>query len=235
MDDTADDGPSPFGPDGNITLLDGQVISCSQCFTWVKFAQTISLARLGRVEEAEAALNFFLYNVTSVDTSGDTLATFAEQMFAESAANVDVNSAQATGTLTINNDDKLRAVRALVANAEVLRAKDLREEATAEYKTAWDYQKLLQYDEPSPFFVPIAETLGGYLLQERTAEAATEAADLFRDVLFVHPMAIRSVLGLQVALQQQDSFTGRNDAAAIDFLVKNVLQSNDTAIDVYDL
>jgi len=79
--------------------------------------------------------------------------------------------------------------------------------------------------------VPIGETLAAYLLQDGTLASATRAAELFREVLFVHPLAIHPVLGLQAALQQMDSLTGSTDAAAIQDLVDFVVQGNDTVAD----
>jgi hypothetical protein len=69
VEDTAESGTAPFGPLGEITLMDGAELNCSQChvwvkfaplLVWVKFARTIALARLGRVEEAEAALDDYV-------------------------------------------------------------------------------------------------------------------------------------------------------------------------------
>lgn len=173
---TDPNGTAPFGPSGEITLLDNTVIPCKPCNDWIQFARTVALARLGRVEEAQDSLANYVYRVLEIPKSGNgtsqDIVSYSETEFYLGGENIDTTSDLATGTLTINNGIKGMVVRGTFANAEVLRAKGLKTEAVFQYQRAWGYQKQMYYDEPSPFLVPVASVLGGYLLEDDTKESA---------------------------------------------------------------
>jgi len=138
---------------------------------------------------------------------------------------LDVNSADATGTTTINNGDALRCMSILTPHADLLVSKGKYAEAEVALKRALETQKKMQYDEPSPFFYPVAATLGK--LYYKMGDYAT-AADTFRDGLFTFPRSFGLTLGLHHALKAQ--MPGLESTVAM--AVELVMKYNDTAFDM---
>ena len=84
--------------------------------------------------------------------------------------------------------------------------------AEAQFRLAVDGMDDLYYDEPPPFYYPVRETLGGFLL--RNGRAA-DAEQVFRDDLIMFPGNGRSLFGIWKSLEAQNKDLG---AARDDFV-----------------
>ena len=80
----------------------------------------------------------------------------------------------------------------------------------------------MRYDEPSPFYYPIAATLGKLHVLEG---AFATAAEVFREALFTFPRSFGLVMGLEYALRR----AGRGEEVTVATLVAEVTRYNDTA------
>ena len=81
-------------------------------------------------------------------------------------------------------------------------------EALPHWRKALELEGGLTYDEPSPWFYPVRESLGGALLRMGDAKAAEQ---VFRDGIAQTPRNGRMLFGLAESLKAQ----GRMDAAAL--------------------
>ena len=90
-------------------------------------------------------------------------------------------------------------------------------------------QDQLLYDEPSDWYYPVRESLGGMLLQSGDVKAAEQ---VFRDDLAQNPRNPRSLFGLAEALtrQQRDY-----EASWIKQQLKSAWQGADVELRVEDL
>jgi len=198
------------------------------------YVKVVSFARTGDAKQAEVNLAHLLSSPAMLkDCQGSVLppvqrakelATCKYGLFLRAMdTTLDSNSASASGTLTINNGDNIKALFLLLAAAEVARVnKD-----NAEYsllKQAFEYQKMLQYDEPAPFFYAIGETLAGYLLRRGTKDDLDEAEEVLRTVLFLWPRSALASLALHSVLEQK----GQTTAAA--YALAAATRFNDTRL-----
>ena len=87
-----------------------------------------------------------------------------------------------------------------VLGARIAVAKGNRSGAISLLRDAVDVQDSLLYDEPSDWYYPVRESLGGMLLQTGDAKAAEQ---VFRDDLERNPRNPRSLYGLAEALTLQ--------------------------------
>jgi hypothetical protein len=94
-------------------------------------------------------------------------------------------------------------------------------------RQAVETQSQLQYDEPSPFFYQIQETLAGALMQRGGPEDLDEAINVLRSELFVWPRSSLATLGLASALQLRNA-TG--ESAGIEIMLSEALTVNDTVL-----
>lgn len=150
---------------------------------------------------------------------------------------LDVHSADALGTTTIDNSDPLRCLYIRVPYADFLIAKGFFDAAVEELQAAVAVQETLQYDEPSPFPYPIIGTLGKVFIkiaqakeqaEDRVEVAWADAAAAFRKGLFTYPREFGLVHGLYMALVG----VGDGRHLAMDTLLKEVGRWNDTAFDL---
>lgn len=100
------------------------------------------------------------------------------------------------------------AVATAVLDAEIATARGVHDEAIALWRTAAERQARLQYDEPPPWYEPVAQRLGGALLRAGR-HAAAEA--VFREALVGRPRDGRLLFGLVESLKAQ----GRTGDAAL--------------------
>jgi Flp pilus assembly protein TadD len=88
-----------------------------------------------------------------------------------------------------------------VLGARIAAAKGDRPEAISLLRNAVEVQDGLLYDEPSDWYYPVRESLGGMLLQAGDAKGAEQ---VFRDDLNRNPRNPRSLYGLSEALTRQN-------------------------------
>ncbi|HYV86441.1 MAG TPA: hypothetical protein VFB49_11060 [Patescibacteria group bacterium] len=99
-------------------------------------------------------------------------------------------------------------IAAFVADARLLEARGRREDSIGSWQSAVQAQDDLARDEPSGWYDPLRESLGGALLR---SGRATEAEKVFREDLARHPRNGRTLFGLYKSLEAQK----RTDAAAL--------------------
>lgn len=197
------------------------------------FVLVVSNARLGHTAAAEENL-LRLLSSPAMQESCETVAANStaqaeslaacryQQFLASSDSTLGSNDASASGTLTINNADNVKAIYLLLAAAEVLRAKGEDEEALL--RKAFEYQKELQYDEPASFFYPVGETLAGYYLRHATATGYDKAEQILRTVLFQWPRSALASFALHSVLDR------KGEATASVFALEDATRHNDTAL-----
>jgi tetratricopeptide (TPR) repeat protein len=91
-------------------------------------------------------------------------------------------------------------IAAFVADARLLEARGRREDSIGSWQSAVQAQEALAHDEPSGWYDPLRESLGGALLR---SGRATEAEKVFREDLARHPRNGRSLFGLSKSLEAQ--------------------------------
>jgi tetratricopeptide (TPR) repeat protein len=143
---------------------------------WWRFARTVSLARLGRANQAETE----------------------RVAFAKAAARVP-ESALFGGT-GLESARTILALAAHVADARIAWAQNDKAAAIAAWRRAVAAADRTPYDEPPIWFYPVRESLGAALLLDGRA---ADAERVFREDLDRHPRNARSLFGLHEALIRQ--------------------------------
>jgi hypothetical protein len=197
------------------------------------FVLVVSNARLGSTAVAEQNLLQLLSSPTlregcdQIESANSTVmqaealaACRFEQFLGSSDSTLGSNDASASGTLTINNGDNVKAIILVLAAAELQRAQGADEEALLQ--KAFEYQKKLYYDEPAPFFYPVGETLAGYYL--RHATGYDKAESVLRTVLFQWPRSALASFALHSVLDRE----GKTTASA--FALEDATRYNDTEL-----
>jgi hypothetical protein len=237
-----------------ITLPDGTggVSPCDVCWSGLTLAKTIALSRLGRVDEANEELIKLVQFSSPYGCGNDDVAnavpeacdrkniiaapiSSAEQiaqywnrtMDASRQVTNDLQSSSASGTLTINNLNPVAMIYMLLPSAELQGARGDVDGEILLLRQAVETQSQLQYDEPSPFFYQIQETLAGALMQRGGPEDLDEAINVLRSELFVWPRSRLATLGLASALQLRNA-TG--ESAGIEIMLSEALTVNDTVL-----
>eukprot|EP00890_Picochlorum_soloecismus_P005084 jgi/Picsp_1/5577/NSC_02936-R1_tpr domain protein len=239
-----------------ITLPDGTVGStrCETCYSSLMLAKTIALSRLGRTEDAKKELiNLIQFGapyacgnedvgksvpdactpsniVSSPVTSAIAIAKYWNDTMEESRRNTnDLSSSGASGTLTINNLNPIGIIYMLLPSAELVGAEGDLDEEIALLRAATAAQGQMQYDEPSPFFYQIEETLAGALMNRGGEEDFEEAIQALRSELFAWPRSSLATLGLAHAIKLQSN---NSLSPGIDILLQESLTANDTVLDI---
>jgi hypothetical protein len=198
------------------------------------FVLVVSNARVGNVVEAEQNLLHLLSspamrgscNVSANSTIAQAEATADcrhDQFVASKSQVLDSNSATASGTLTINNGDNVKAIYLLLGAAELAHARGEDVEYHLLHK-AFEYQQEMQYDEPAPFFYPVGETLAGYFLRNGTHDSLDKAERVLRTVLFQWPRSALASFGLYAVLDRK----GQKTTAT--FALEDATRHNDTEL-----
>ena len=121
------------------------------------------------------------------------------------------------------------AVAGAVLDAELATARGETEEALALWKVAAERQAALQYDEPPPWYEPVAQRQGFALLR---AGRSAEAEAVFRAALAAKPRDGRLLFGLAESLRAQ----GREgDASLVERQLAAAWDSSAVALRVEDL
>lgn len=109
-----------------------------------------------------------------------------------------------------NSAASLLAIDIALLEGKIAEATDDRATAEAKFVSAVDQMDELFYDEPPPFFYPVRETLGGFLLRSgRPAEAEV----VFRDDQIMFPGNGRSLFGVWKAKEAMGEPTDAARAA----------------------
>jgi hypothetical protein len=205
------------------------------------FVLVVAEARLGNAGAAEQNLKHLLSSPAMQKECVDGEDVFARQASTIATAKalaacrferfldgqhqvLDSNSAMATGTLTINNGDNVKAIYLSLAAAEVARATGDDNAERDLLEKAFQYQKELQYDEPASFFYPVGETLAGYLFRLGSPASLDEAKSVLRTVLFQWPRSALASFALHSVLDKQ----GHKAEAA--FALADATRYNDTEL-----
>lgn len=239
-----------------ITLPDGTVGStrCETCYSSLMLAKSIALSRLGRAEDAKKDLiDLIEYGApyacgneevrTSVPdacsssniasspiASALAIANYWNDTMEESRRNTnDLSSAGASGTLTINNLNPIGMIYMLLPSAELAGAEGDLDEEIALLREAIVAQDKMQYDEPSPFFYQIQETLAGALMKRGGDGDVEEAIEALRSELFAWPRSSLATLGLAHAIKLQSN---NSSPPGIDIMLQESLTMNDTVLDI---
>jgi len=147
-----------------------------------RYARGVAYAARGEIAEAEAERDAFRAAVAAVPENDRFL---------------------------INNTaSDFLAVAGAVLEAEVLTARGETEQALASWRHAADRQAALQYDEPPPWYEPVAQRQAFALLRARRS---AEAEVVFRNALASKPRDGRLLFGLAQSLREQ----GRSDDAEL--------------------
>jgi len=239
-----------------ITLPDGTIGStpCESCYSNLKFAMSIAYSRLGRPEEARKELVDLIEYGSPYACGNERVRTAVPVACTPSAIESDpvasalavsdwwnstlpasrlintndLTSSGASGTLTINNENPVSMVHMLLPSAELVGAEgDLDEEIVLLRKAVWA-QGQLQYDEPSPIFYQIQETLAGRLMKRGGQDDIEEAIQALRSELFAWPRSSLATLALARALQMQSP----DGTQGTEIMVKEALTLNDTVLDL---
>ena len=240
-----------------ISLPDGAVGStkCETCYSSLKLAQSIAYSRLGNTENAKKELIDLIqygapYSCGNEDIQAslpDACApsTIASDPIAsaiviarywndtlEDSRQVtnDLSSSSASGTLTINNLNPIGIIYMLLPSAELRGADGDLEEEIILLRQAVRAQDQLQYDEPSPFFYQIQETLAGTLMKRGGEEDIEEAMQALRSELFAWPRSALATLALAQAIQMQTNASAET-SFGIDIMLQQALTMNDTELD----
>jgi tetratricopeptide (TPR) repeat protein len=139
-----------------------------------RYARTLALHRTGRASDAAAERQAFEQARRAVP---------AEMMF------------------TVNRAQDVLGVAAAVLDARLASSP---ETALAHWRRAVQTQDALAYDEPSPWYYPVRESLGGALLR---SNRAAQAEGVFREALRRHPRQGRLLFGLMESLRSQKKTT----------------------------
>jgi tetratricopeptide (TPR) repeat protein len=113
--------------------------------------------------------------------------------------------------------------------ARIAAAKGDRPKAIGLFRDAVATQDTLLYDEPSDWYYPVRESLGGMLLQVGDAKGAEQ---VFRDDLKQNPRNPRSLFGLAEALTRQNR---DYDASWVKQQFETAWKGADVALKVEDL
>jgi hypothetical protein len=227
---------------------------CDVCWSGLTLAKTIAYSRLGRVDEAnEELIKLIQYSTpyacgneavatavpdacrpeniaASPIISAEAVAQFWNSTLDESRQTTnDLTSNSASGTLTINNLNPIGMIYMLLPSAELEGARGKIDEEIVLLRQAVGAQQELQYDEPSPFFYQIQETLAGALMQRGEPEDIDDAIDVLRSELFAWPRSSLATLGLVSALQLRN---GTGESSGIEIMLQEALTMNDTALDI---
>lgn len=242
-----------------VTLPDGTVQStrCETCYSGFTMAKSIALSRLGRVEEAKKALSDLVlfgapYGCGNVDVrnavpdlcnstavveaspvaSAVRIASYwKETLIPSRSITNDLSSSGASGTLTINNLNPVGIIYMLLPSAEVKGAEGDIDEEIVLLQGAVKAQGALQYDEPSPFFYQIHETLAGALMKRGGDGDIDEAIDALRVELFAWPRSSLATLALAQALQLKGNGSDPY-SAGVTIMLNEALSMNDTVLDL---
>jgi tetratricopeptide (TPR) repeat protein len=164
-----------------------------------------------------ASLGFWHANrgIASVGT-GDLTKAGVELAAAEDVANDkgaapdDPKLANAAYAFQNNSAKSLLEIDLAVLKGKIAESAGDGAAAESEFRSAVDQMDSLYYDEPPPFYYPVRETLGGYLLR---AGRPAEAEQVFRDDLIMFPGNGRSLFGIWKALEArgEDAQSARDD------------------------
>jgi len=237
-----------------VTLPDGTKgsVVCETCYSSLMLAKSIAYSRMGNTEDAEANLiDLIQYGApyacgnekvrTSVPdacvpstiaadpvASALAIATYWNETLDESrSVTNDLTSSGASGTLTINNLNPIGMVFMLLPSAELTGAQGDIDGEILLLRQAVEAQSQLQYDEPSPFFYQIQETLAGTLMKRGGEQDIEEAIQALRSELFAWPRSSLATLGLAQAMQMQSNMS----SFGIDIMLTESLSMNDTVLD----
>ncbi|MBD2059378.1 tetratricopeptide repeat protein [Oculatella sp. FACHB-28] len=100
----------------------------------------------------------------------------------------------------INSTSHLLQIASEVLAGELAAKQGNFEEAIAHLQTGITLEDQLSYDEPSPWYSPVRQTLGAVLLQ---ADRSAEAEQTYREDLAIYPENGWSLYGLAQSLQAQ--------------------------------
>jgi len=100
-----------------------------------------------------------------------------------------------------NHSWRIYHIASDVLGARIAAAKGDKEAAISSLRDAVANQDQLLYDEPSDWYYPVRESLGGMLLQSGDVKGAEQ---VFRDDLAQNPRNPRSLFGLGEALSRQN-------------------------------
>ncbi len=172
-----------------------QLAVAARCARWDDLLATQEPAAHTPVLKA-----FWLY------TRGMALAARGKTVEAESAEKqlAAIEKAAPAGEIFMppveNRSAQIFHIADRVLAARVAAAKGDRQQAIASLRDAVATQDQLLYDEPSDWYYPVRESLGGMLLQ---AGDVKEAEQVFRDDLARNPRNPRSLFGLAESLSRQ--------------------------------
>ncbi|WPT13424.1 hypothetical protein PSENEW3_00001264 [Picochlorum sp. SENEW3] len=239
-----------------ITLPDGTTgkSPCDDCWSGLTLAKSIALSRLGRPQEANNQLAQLIQYSSPYGCGNDIVSKavpdacnpeniaaspvnsaieisryWNSTIVASRKTTNDLNSSSASGTLTINNLNPIAMIYMLLPSAELKGAEGDIDEEIVLLRYALEAQSQLQYDEPSPFFYQIQETLAGALMQRGEPQDLEEAINALRSELFAWPRSSLATLGLAQALQLSN--TTAENSAGIEIMLQEALTMNDTVLD----
>jgi len=102
----------------------------------------------------------------------------------------------------LNRASVILGVAANVLDGRIAEAGGRTEDAIASYEQAVAIEDTIQYDEPSDWFYPVRETLGGAMLRQKRWK---DAEAVFRADLERNPRNGRSLFGLLIALRSENA------------------------------
>lgn len=150
---------------------------------------------------------------------------------AEGAKPLDINNPNAGGTLTIDNSQGVLGLYSLVPAAEVAWSRGTvagKRQAIDILRNAVELQNNMYYDEPSPFFYPVGETLAGRLLSMGKPADILEANNVLRTVLFQWPKSSLATLALAESFRLGPN--PEEAASTITQLIAAATKHNDTEL-----
>jgi tetratricopeptide (TPR) repeat protein len=149
-----------------------------------QFARTMALAGQGKLNEAAAEQKQFELLRTTMP---------AESRY-----------------IINNKSSDILVLAAATLDAQLAWARGEKEKSIREWRRAVEIESTLQYDEPSPWFYPVRESLGAALLRNGQAK---EAEAVFREAIDKRPRDGRLLFGLSQSLlvQKRD-----NEAALVE-------------------
>lgn len=123
----------------------------------------------------------------------------------------------------------LLAVASAALEAEIAASRGDAKASVAAWRRAAQREARLDYDEPPPWYEPVAERLGAALLR---AGRAAEAEQVFRDCLATRPRDGRVLYGLWQSLLAQQR---EGDAALVEQRYRTAWQDADAELRLEDL
>ena len=116
-----------------------------------------------------------------------------------------------------------------VLMARLLNAEGKTDSAITLLQRAAGVEDNLAYDEPEGWYIPVRETLGAYLIEQKRYEEAEQA---FRDELKRHKRSGRALFGLREALKAQGDLA---NAQFVDLEFQTAWRNSDTQLRLEDL